>query len=440
MRSSRHAHRTVVAALLVLGALLLIALSLAGPATASPVAATTSSVVRFQDCTLPQGQTVETVVVIHGDAVIGGTVSRTVVVLAGDATIESTAVVGARQRGQSSSVVVVDGHLTVEPGATVYGKTTQVVGLPAGGLARAVAAGVVLRPVGVVAGWWQLLFLPIVALVVSALFPQTTQRVGGRVRAGFWPSLGWGFVGLAVSIVLLVALAVTIVGLLVVVPAALVLVAGLLFCVACVAATIGQLVLASSARYRDNLIAAAVVGAILVSLVSLVPVLGGIAVFVATVAGFGAALTLLNEWRATRPAATPAGPAPPPGARSTPSPYGPMPSPGPVPPSGWTAAGPTPPGAASAPPPAWPSTPPAGWTPQVPPPGWAAPPSGWAPPYGAPGGWAPGAPPWWAMPPQAPGSGEATPDAPLPSATAAADADGPERPSPAEDDPPAGQS
>ncbi len=59
----------------------------------------------------------------------------------------------------------------------------------------------------------------------------------------------------------------------------------LLFCFAGVAALLGRLVLSSSERYRDNVIVAAVVGAVLVSLVSLVPVIGGLAVFVTTAVG-----------------------------------------------------------------------------------------------------------------------------------------------------------
>ena len=268
MRPIRRPGRTIAAASAVV---VLFVLALAVPALAAASSATTvngHAVVRFQDYTLAQGQTVNSVVVIRGNAVIGGTVTRTVVVVAGDATIESTAVVGAGLTGQASSVVVVGGHLTVEPGATIHGKTTQVTGFHVGGVLRAALSNVVVRPVGVVAGWWQLLFLPIVALVVSALFPRTIRRVGDRVRLRFWPSLGWGLVGLFVAGVLLVVLAITIVGLIVVVPAGIALPAVLLFCFVGVAALLGRLVLSSSERYRDNIIVAGVVGAALVSLVS----------------------------------------------------------------------------------------------------------------------------------------------------------------------------
>ena len=400
MRSIRRPGRTIALAASAVFAVLLLTLIAPALAAASSTATNGNAVVRFQDYTLPQGQTVNSVVVIRGNAVIGGTVTRSVVVVGGNATIESTAVVGADQSSQSSSVVVVGGHLTTEPGATIHGKTTQVAGFHLSGVLRTVATREAVRPIGVLAGWWELLFLPIVALVVSALFPRAVRRVGERVRLGFWPSFGWGLLGLLIVGVLLLVLAITIVGLIVAVPVGFVIMPGaLLFCFACVAALLGRLVLSSSERYRDNIIVAAVVGAVLVSLVSLVPVIGGLAVFVTTVVGFGAALTLLNEWREARqssPAPAAGGPLPPAGTMAAPHsppppgwippPPGWIPPPGSAAPQGWTA--PT-------------GAPPAGWTPA---PGWTAPP-GWAQGQGWPAspGWVPAPgwtpPPGWTLPP-----------------------------------------
>ena len=387
MRSMRRPVRTSALAASAAGTLLLLTLVVPALAAASPAASNGNAVVRIQDYTLAQGQTAESVVVVHGNAVIGGTVARSVVVVDGDATIESTAVVGAGHSAQDSSVVVVGGRLTTEPGATIHGRTVQVTGFHLGAVLRAAVSSAVVRPIGVVAGWWQLLFLPIVALVVSALFPRAVTRVGERVRLRFWPSFGWGLLGLLLAGVLLLVLAITIVGLVVVVPAGIALPAVLLFCFVGVAALLGRLILSSSERYRDNVVVAAIVGAVLVSLVSLVPVIGGLAVLVATATGFGAALTLVNEWRQAR--------------RS-----GPAPANGPLPPrptGGWTPP-PMPPQAP--PPPGW--MPPPGWTPPAgtPPPewtqaqGWPAPgswpPPGWTPPAGWPP--APATPPAEAAP------------------------------------------
>jgi hypothetical protein len=368
-----------------------------------PVVADGNAVVQFhQDYTLPEGRTVRSVVVIRGNALIAGTVLRSVVVVDGNATIESTAVIGAGLDSQASSVVVVDGHLTTEPGAMIHGKTVQVAGFPFGSIARGAASSALVRPVGVFSGWWQLLFLPIVALVVSALFPHTLRRVGDRVRLRFWPSLGWGLLGLLLTGVLLVVLTITIIGLIIVVPAVIVLLATLPFCLAAVAALLGRLALSSSARYRDNAVITAVAGAVLVSLVAIVPVIGGLAVFVATATGFGAALFLVDEWRRERrkgpspapgwpqaPAAWPqaqsgpqaappgwAGPqgwGPPPGA--PPQGWGPPPG---APSQGWGPQGGMPPSGTA---PEWPGSP--GWAPTPPPPGWTGP-QGSAPPPGPP--------------------------------------------------------
>ncbi len=464
MRSTHRSGRTLpaasFAALLLLFALVA-ALAGTAPADASSVgaarhetlsvgrltavAADTNAVVRFrQDYTLPQGQTVSGVVVIRGNAFIAGTVLRSVVVIGGNATIGSTAVVGPRLDSQASSVVVVDGHLTIEPGATIRGKTVRVAGLPFGAIARGAASTAIARPVGVLTGWWQLLFLPIVALVVSALFPHTLRRVGDRVRLRFWPSLGWGLLGLFLTGILLVVLTITIVGLIIVVPAVIVLLAMLPFCLAAVAALLGRLALSSSERYRDNAVVTAVAGAVLVSLAALVPVVGGLAVFVTTAAGFGAALFLADEWRRDQnksPSPASGEPQPPAGWPQPPAGWPQAPAGWPQAPAGWPQA-----------PAGWPQAQAAPLSPPQPPPGWAGP-QGWTVPQGPPPpGWM-GAQAWgpqsWGPPPDAPQPGwGAPPDAPPatdqseapgpPRATAQSEAAGPPAatpPPPASDEP-----
>ena len=332
-----------------------------GPVVAAARASRSGDVVEFEDYTLPAGQTARSVVIIHGNATIAGTVERNVVVVGGDATLTPTAVVGATLSSQDSSVVVVGGSLTTRPGATVHGKTVQVAGFHLRGVIDALATGTVLRrPVGLFWGRWQLLFLPIVALVVAGLFPRGVARVADRVRARFWPSFGWGLLWFAIVLVLLVLLSITVIGLIVSIPGAFALPAVLLFCLVGVAALVGRLVLSSSERYRDNVLAAALVGAVIASLVASVPVLGWLVLFVATMAGFGAGLSLFNEWRRTRRAAT------------VPQTPGPAPS-GPAPsgPADWTPPGYLP---TESPAPSW-TPPPAATPPQ----GWSAP-QGWAPP------------------------------------------------------------
>ena len=346
----------------------------ATPQAALPQAVTAANgdVVRFEDYTLPAGKSVPNVVVIRGNATIAGTVDRAVVVIGGDAIIEGTANIGSAIAAKDSSIVVVGGTLTTRPGATVHGKTIEVSGIHLRGLLDAAATGAVLRrPIGVFWGWWQFLFLPIVALVVAGIFPRGVARVADRVRVRFWPSLGWGLLWFIVALILIVVLAITIIGLIVAIPAAFALPAVLLFCLTGVAALVGRFVLSGSERYRDNVLAAAVVGALIASLVSLVPAIGGVVVFFATMAGFGAGVSVFNDWRRARrvAAALPLAPGGPGPASPGPTASGPAPPPptAPQPPAGWSQQ------AAWTPPPGW--TPPPEWT-QA---GWAPPP-GWAPP------------------------------------------------------------
>ena len=418
MSHRRVSARTIAAASAVVALTLLALLvpALAAAASATPVAPTAPTargplgvtaangdVVKFQqDYTLPAGKTVPTVVVIRGNATIGGTVRTSVVVVGGDAVIQSTAVVGTQMKPSDSSVVVIGGKLTTQPGATIHGKTFELTGLHIRGILDAAATGALIkRPIGVFWGWWQFLFLPIVALVVAALFPRNVARVADRVRVRFWPSFGWGLLWLVVALIVIVLLAITIIGLIVAIPAAFVLPALLLFCFTGVAALVGRLVLSSSERYRDNVLAAAIVGAVIASLVSLVPAIGGLIVFLASIAGFGAGVSLFNEWRQDRRLA-PATPGPTaPG--TTPPPSGPQPSVGPAP----AAPGPQPPADWNQPA-AW--TPPPGWTP---PPEWTQ--AGWTPPPG------------W-VPPQAPPQGASE-------GQAAGQTGGPESPQASEDEP-----
>ena len=144
----------------------------------------------------------------------------------------------------------------------------------------------------------------------------------------------------------------------------------LLFCFVGVAALLGRLILSSSERYRDNIVVTAVVGACPRESRCRSCLWSGARALVATAAGFGAALILVNEWRQAR-RTSPGRPAAPCRRRRA----------GAAPP-GWT-----PPRRLGAPP---------GWAPPgAPPPGWAPPQEephaqGWPPP---PAGWT--APPGW---------------------------------------------
>src|SRR5512137_1838372 len=141
MRIKRHKRRVGFLALAVVA--LVVALGLAAPAfaqdknrqNAGPVAANDAQnsvqrqvIVEFGDPVfVGRSETVDTVVSIGGDVTIAGTVENTIVAVGGDVTLRPTAVVGTKITDSStSSVVVVNGEFTKDPGAQVTGSIDSV--------------------------------------------------------------------------------------------------------------------------------------------------------------------------------------------------------------------------------------------------------------------------------------------------------------------------
>ncbi|QCJ48378.1 hypothetical protein [Haloprofundus sp. MHR1] len=121
--------------------------------------------------------------------------------------------------------------------------------------------------------------------IVVAVAPDYLRRTSARVRDDPVSSFIWGliaFVGLLVASILIITMIVTI-------PALLVL--GIVGNVI-VAVTLGMLV--AGGAVDDSLFKALVVGVIIVSLIGLVPILGGLVNFVLGMIGGGA---VVNEFR-----------------------------------------------------------------------------------------------------------------------------------------------
>lgn len=121
--------------------------------------------------------------------------------------------------------------------------------------------------------------------IVIAVSPEYTDRMAARIRDDPGTSFVSGLVALLVTFVAVFLLAITIIGLLVVIPGMLALVV-----VQIVGNTAALVALGSvtSETGRGSPFAALVVGALLLSAVSLVPILGGIVRFVVQTLGFGA--------------------------------------------------------------------------------------------------------------------------------------------------------
>jgi len=321
-------------------ALIVLGLVLTGSATAAsatpypsvtPVVMggeTRGSIVQFgEDVMVPAGTRVEDVGAFGGDVTIDGTVTGSVVAFGGDVfvrgtveneiaafggdvTLASTAVVGSTLSPQDTSIFLLGGTLTRDPGAQITGDVQRVDKVNWAPVLNWATQHTVIRP------WWgftlmgwivQTAFFLVLALVAAALMPRQLRAVQRHLTFKPAGSLGWGaLIFFIAGPAVLVVLVISIVGLLVVIPYVLLVLLAYFFVTTAVAALVAQRVLAGS-RQNDNLMLAVTVGVIGTTIVSRIPVLGPLVAMAMIVFGTGAAALAIVEWRQRRkPAAAPA--------------------------------------------------------------------------------------------------------------------------------------
>jgi hypothetical protein len=323
MRAARHI-RPALVTLALAAAVVAGGLWAANAFAAQPESVDGGVTVKFGgDAIVRQGDKVDSVVVVGGDAIVYGAVAHTVVAIGGDVRLMSTAVVGSTVKPDDTSIVVIGGKVYTEPGAVVIGKTTLISGhwfgaVPGRNILRSLT-----HPFRVhsILGWIaQTIVFVIVALIAVAVAPRQVRAIRDQVRQRPLPALGWG--ALITMIVVPVAsliLLITIIGLLLLIPVWLfVLPLTGLLCFTGVAGRIGELVLGRNGATGDNLMLSAVTGMLLLNIVRFVPVAGFILFILLGMAGIGAGLLAWDAWRRTRRpkpadmvAPTPPAPAPP---------------------------------------------------------------------------------------------------------------------------------
>ena len=133
--------------------------------------------------------------------------------------------------------------------------------------------------------------------IVVAVSPEYTERMAARIRNDAATSFLSGLAALVVTIIAAFLLAITIIGLLVVIPGMLALVVVQIVGNTAALVAIGAV---TSERGRGSPFAALCIGALLLSAVSLVPIVGGIVRFVVQTVGFGAVVGSYWESRQER--------------------------------------------------------------------------------------------------------------------------------------------
>lgn len=263
-----------------------------------------------EDAHVRAGETVDVVVTFGGDVKVDGIVRNGVYTFGGNLVVGPLGHVGAGVTDKDLTVATFGGDTTAIPGAEVIGRQFEVEELNwLDG-----DDGLLLPPfnVGTVGWGFSLAGAAILALLAAALLPRQLKAVESQLSERPLPSIGWGLIGALLIIPLVsVFLLVTIVGIIALIPWIIIVVPALcLMGYLAAAALIGERALRAANAGLDQLWLAALVGVIALGLVNLVPVLGPLAFAIVNLAGLGAVLLALRQWRRARRSARRAAPSP----------------------------------------------------------------------------------------------------------------------------------
>jgi hypothetical protein len=252
--------------------------------------------------TIESGESADDVVVIDGPVTVAGTVRGDLVVVNG--TVRLSGTVG-------GDVVTFAKRAILEPGARVDGDVVwaderPVVprGATVAGEVRRVDFDEVADPLGFV-GWIALWLAVTVSTLVLGLLllwlaPRALEAAWGSARTALWPAIGWGLaLFFGIPIIAVVAL-ITLVG----IPFGIGLLLALLPLYAVGYTTAAWLLGRRILPATRGRVVVFVAGLGILRLLALIPILGGLVWFAATVLGLGALLVAL--WRARSDRSQPA--------------------------------------------------------------------------------------------------------------------------------------
>ncbi len=276
-------------------------------------------------------------VAVFGGAVdIAGDVSGDVAIAGGSVHLDSTAVV-------NGSVRVVGGGVSQSEGATVRGGITRENNIRINpGVGRVFVTpfmnqfnGAELAGLGLLRSIITAIALAALGALVVVFLPQPTQRVMATAQNQLAPSFGVGCLTLILLPVLLVALAITIIGIPVTVILAIVAAAAWIFGWIAIGYLAGERILEALKVREIAPVLAVIVGVFILAVIGAVPCLGGLIALLIGTLGVGAVVLTRFGTRPYpfQPALVPVGALPP----------APMAPTGPVQPSAPVAPPPTPP-------------------------------------------------------------------------------------------------
>ncbi len=242
------------------------------------------NVVTFGGNVLVEGKVKENVIAFGGNVVISGEVGEVVLGFGAHIILKSTAVI-------KGDVFSLGGQLEKEPGCVVHGdtiyfNTSEDIARFLGKLLKGS-----LFPLLIILKLISIFIWFLLALLIAAFFPRQVSLASGEIRRSFWPVFGTGVLSLIIYsglIIFSTLLSFLLIG----IP----LLLGLVI-VGAIIKTFGRVVLfyffgeslasAFGGKSKASPLLIVMLGLILVSLISFIPILGSLFIFVLNIIGWG---------------------------------------------------------------------------------------------------------------------------------------------------------
>ena len=242
-----------------------------------------NNVVSFGGNVLIEGKVREGVITFGGEITISGEVGDVVLGFGSNITLKSTAIV-------KGDVIVLGGELTKEIGCTIEGDTVYFRGFE--DLGRFFSEG------------WKGAFIPfliaiklisvfitfLLALLITALFPRQIAFASNQVRKSFWPVAGTGVLSIIIYVGLIIfsaLLSLVLIGIPILLSLIIIGLVIKIFGRVILFHFFGESLINAFGKTKVSPFLAVVVGLILVSFISFIPILGGLFTFCLSIIGWG---------------------------------------------------------------------------------------------------------------------------------------------------------
>ena len=241
------------------------------------------NVISFGGNVVIEGKVRESVVTFGGEVTISGEVGELVLGFGSNITLKSSAVIG-------GDVVSLGGKLEKEPGCLIQGDTVYFKGFE--DLTDFLGEGFTgaLIPMIIFFKLVSVFITFLLALLITALFPRQITLASNQIRNSFWPIVGTGLLSIIVYVGLVIfatLLSFVLIGIPILIALIIIGIVIKLFGRVVLFYFFGDSLIRAFGKGKASVFGGMILGFILVSFISFIPIFGGLFTFCLSIIGWG---------------------------------------------------------------------------------------------------------------------------------------------------------